>query len=736
MPIPASWPEPSDDEILPEVFLSLEDSVWPPATDVTPAGVAQLSSWEVTREIVGNTLPGQLRGTSGLSVGDARVTARQSDGKPMTPWGRGDRRVTGGGKASLYASHDGPSPAEQLDLGSWLVDPMSGSLASPELGIELLESSYAGRVPNLLPPSYAGSCDPAWIVDTLLRQAGFFSTPAPVSDCILSVPMAGSIWPEVGELDSITSPATWDRTTGPLSPVGGVSAGYITRRPLVDLDSVSQFIAMNVAGTVRLGLGYVVSTLRPEVEIRPGGVLAVRNLSTGTWVTGAYAPGLDSAHPMRVEIEVQRIGADGAWASVRARARSSATAPFGSWVTSSVSSAHAAQDRLVVSCDPGSSVSGLQVALASSPGFWVAPTADIDPLLGTVNVPWLPAATDAWAGIQEVCAAFIGAAWVSNDGIATVRNRDYLAGITSTVETVIVEDQLEDLGWTTDPADTADRLEVTYSPADIETQVAYKYGPIAWQASDVLEIKAGQTIQVTADIDYYAALITKWVPYWESESGIGWTGHSWSAFTNREGSGTHAADTSLVISHQVVSAGRVVITIRNTTGSTLYTVDQDGAPCLILRGFNVARQDTQVTITRGVSESVARNPVTVDLGRHVQNAADATAITDYIWARIWVDRWTANQLRIRCNLARDIGDILLLTHPDSDLTTKVLVTGVALTGDASEITQTLTVTILPPTWADFDAAWLPTAKTWTSGFDAAWAGENWPSFNFDPLKVA
>lgn len=66
----------------------------------------------------------------------------------------------------------------------------------------------------------------------------------------------------------------------------------------------------------------------------------------------------------------------------------------------------------------------------------------------------------------------------------------------------------------------------------------------------------------------------------------------------------------------------------------------------------------------------------------------------------------------------------------------MLITGIALKGEPGDISQTLTVVVLPPTWADFDAAWLAASKTWTTGFDPVWAGSNFASFDFDPLKAA
>lgn len=739
MAVPESWPAPSDDEILPEVYLELADSAWPPATDVTPAGVAQLSSWEWTRELIANTAPGQLRGTSGLSVGDAKVTARQTDDQLTTPWSRTERRIVGGTKAALYASHDGPSSAERLDLGSWVVDPTSGSLASPELGIELLEASYAARVPNLLPPAFTIACEAGWVVDTLARQAGFYATPAPVDTCVLSVPLQGHVVPERGKMTQFAGwPLTWDKRLGVISPDGGMAHTYSCDGGLGASSSTNpRFLAATTSGTVTFDLALSPDGA-PQVEIRPGGVLAVRNLSTGAWVTGTYTPGFDADHPLRVEVEVQRTGDElFGWSSFRARARSSATTAWGSWVTSSAASAAGPwADGVKIAAAAPSSVAGVQFSTSSLPGAWAKPTAYIDPLLGLLVAPWIPGDVDAWAGIQDMCSAHLAAAWVSGDGDLLIRNREYLAGTTGATTTVIVDDQLEDLGWSTDPADTADRVEVTYSPVDYDVGTASTAYPIAWRAPDVLEVPGGQTIKVVANLEAYTDQLRAWVPWSDLDPGSAFKASAWSAYPNRNGTGTAASAAAISISHEHVSAGRAIISITNRTAGTLYMVAADGGTGLVLCATSVGRQGSTVTVARGASADVAKNPVTVQLGKYVHRPVDVDAIADYIWARVSTERWTAGQLRIRRDLSLDIGQILLLIHPDTDLRVKVLVTAIQLRGDDSDISQTISVFVLPPTWVDFDEAWEATGKTWTTGFDPTWAGVNWAAFDFDPTKAA
>jgi hypothetical protein len=721
-------------EVLPDVYLELPNSSWPPASAITPAGVAEVTAWSVDREIVGKVLPGQVRARSGLSIGSASATIRQPSGKPMTPWGRGDRQIVTSGAANLYATDGDPLADERRNLGSWQVDPAQGSLLSPTVPVELIESQYAGRTQlHLLPPNDGDWCDPAWVVSVLAAQAGFHAVPPPVPSAVFAASMSGSLWPERGIINSYYSPSEWSRATGPLTPVGGLAGiDFAPQADVLSIGGVSAFVTFNVLGTATVQLGYPLVETRPAIQIRPGGILAARATEAAPWVTVDYEAGLSPAHPLRVQVEVQRDGEPGAWTQFRARARSGPDAPWSPWATSNVASNHQTMNWLQLEVPATSAIAAMQISTDADPALWAPATADIDALGGKMTVPWLPGTMDAWTGIQEICATYCGATWIDNDGILKTRDRRYLAGNSAHVETLDIDTMVEDLGWSTDPADSADRLVVTYNPSDVERYAGdgESFGPIIWEAPDVLELLPHQSIEVVADLEFYANAITQWLPVWDLGA---YTASSWSAFDNREGSGDHAADEALVITTRQISTGRMIITVRNTTAGTLYTVDGTGAPCLILRGYKVARQANQATITRGLADSEARNELTVDLGRYVQTPEDANTLADFIWARVSQPMWKATAVRVTLDWTRDIGRIVLLAHPDSDLQVKALVVGLHMTGVDGSVEQLLDLVILPPTWFDFDQAWA--GETW-AGFDGTWAGANWSAFDNDPLKTA
>lgn len=745
MTLPVGWPAPTNVETLPTAWLALEGAAWPAAQDGRPAGVVPVGSWSAERELVGSVLPGNVRARSGLSIGEASATIGQVVGEPLAPWAPAlDRRVTSGDRADLYVTHNGHADPVRIDLGDWIIGPTTGSLITPQVGVDLIERQYVGRrQANLLPEAY-DQCDPIWIVDTLARQVGYCSSPDPVASAVFAAPLAGGYQAAVGTSSAIeTAAPRWGRMTGPIGPEGGttVFCKWADGDPLISATGDVAYLTLNAAGTVRFSLGHV--SYECQVEVRPAGVFAIRNGASATWVTGTYTPGQDPVHPNRVQFEMRRTyNTNGDSTAFAVRARSSGTGTWSSTVTHSTAGAPIAPLVLtraaIATQNTASTFCAIQLTRAADPELWAAPTADLDPLGGRIVGPWLPATTDVWTGIQEICAAHLGAAWVTRDRKLLCRNRDYLAGIGSARKPLDVGSRLADLGWTCDPADTADRLEVTYSLADVvevNRTVDPWIGVTIWESPDVVELPAGKTVELIVDLEEFANLFTQttWVPAWtsvEDPSGAA-VASVWCAYPNRDGAGAHPADDAVTVTHRRISVGRAVISLRNNTASTLYTVDAAGQPCVIFRASRRVGRGTTSPVERGVSAVEAENPLTIDLGYYVQRTEDAEAIADYIWARVSTPMWRASSVRVKLDWDLDIGDTLQLSHPDSGLSASALVTKVTLDGQPGEVAQTLDLVLLPPTWADFDTAW--TGKTWNA-FDTVWATKTWNDFDFDPTR--
>lgn len=719
-----------------------------------PLGVRAVLSWQIDREIVGSVLPGNFRGRSGLTVGTADVTVA-NPGVSKTPWAKGTDRITDGGTAVLTAHRDG----ETWPLGTWLVAPQSGSLVSGRVAVVLREQQSAGRVTNLLPAVTDAMADPAWMIDTLARQAGYWSTPPPVESCILSLPLNGAMWAEVGQ-DVYTSiyPEAWGQLGGVTGPLGpwSVEAGFapggeygeaqgftweLSRATLTGGESL--FITATVEPGGTLPINWPTNGLAggPDIEIRTAThQVAVRGNPSQPWALTTYEPGLDPRHPHRVQVEVQRDGKItnplvdryvGIFGPMRARARSSHDAPWSPWaVDPSTRTDYVARSIWITST---AAASGVQFTTATDPALWDRVTCDIEPLGGVVIAPFLPSSVDAWPGLQQVAASWLAVVAPDAEGVLRGRGRDYLAGIGDVVETIDVGRAVEDLPWRIDPADAADRLTVSWSPVDVvdATPGASGVSPELWSANEAIRIEPGKTVEVIADLAElgFVSTLTQWLPAWLPNAAIR---PNWDARFQRGGGGGQPPPNALEISDRQISAGRVLIRIRNTTSGVLYTVNDQGQPWLKLMGWRRMDQKQPQLIELGASAETAVAPLAIDLGRHVQRFEDARAIAEFIWSRVQEPGYRVTSVKVAANWARDVGQIVRLMHARSDLSTKALITKVSMTGEFGRTEQRLDLVLLVPTWHDFDAAW--EGQTWDD-FDAHWSNRTWDDFDTDPLST-
>lgn len=741
-PLPDGWPAPSPVQTLPGVYVTLPD-----------LGTMAVGSWSLERELQGALLPGNVRAASGISIGSGTVSVAgvTPDGKVRSPWSK-TARVNPGGVAKWFTSYDGPDSDNTVPLGDWQLSPYSGSLASPaSMSVDLVERQYAGTSsPNVVDGSDFYGADPIYLVDQLARQIGYYSTPKPTSSCILSVPFAGGIWVEVGVDDYYQTaeltggaPLSWASVNGRITMTGGLALVASCAGPLLNSSNEAYITLDSSGGEIDFEFG----DARNDVSMLPtigvnsaeGEIYAAAAGTTGV-STVSFAPGLDPDQPNRVQLHVKRIGSPGAWTAVWLRARSSETAPWSAWAIASADSTVDTTSALTLIVSVSATISALTINSSDEPSVWDSGNAHLELLGGMIATPWIDGTLDTWTAIQQVVAAWAGAAWATTSGSLAVRNRDGMAGVGALPTPVDVGTSVEDIPWSTDPADTADRLELTYWPVDGVNlaESPSTYGPIAWSAEDAIELPPGKTTVVTADVDgYFEPLpeeidgFSSWTPAWNDSSLYPNWFSVYGACTTRDGTGTHPDYNVIGFRTVQVSTGRVEIHITNPTSSTLYTVDANGNPCLFLTCNGVYRQNTSSTTERGASAADAENTLTIDLGRYVQNSADAEALADYIWGRVSTPSWKASSVHVALDWSRDIGDVVTLTHESSELSQKAIVTGISYDGAPGQVSQTLDLVLLPPTWADFDAAWA--SRTW-GDFDAEWAADSWDDFDDDPLR--
>lgn len=338
--------------------------------------------------------------------------------------------------------------------------------------------------------------------------------------------------------------------------------------------------------------------------------------------------------------------------------------------------------------------------IAASAGLATDIESTGSPLRGVFGV----AGASAWSVAQSIAAATMGAVWISEAGVFTYRNRHTLRGVGGYTESIEALDSVESLPWTIDPADIADRVELTYAPTEI---VASSHTSTLWEATDPIRLSAGQTITVNADVAGTTDRLSPFVPIWPvSDPNAPVYADSqmsrWAAASQSGGGGVRPSDTAIRVTATMSSPSRARITITNTTGGTLWLVDGNGNPTLILRTNLHIQPGEPVVISSGVPEAVAVAALEVDAGAWVQDASTAQEILSWLTGQTSRAQATLAQVRVKPDLARQMGDTIRLTDGHTGLRSKALVTGVSLAGGPEGYTQSLDLALMDVIFADFD----------------------------------
>lgn len=703
---PVGWPVEAEIEVLPDLYLEMHQSEWPPGRDGVPDGTASVAAWSVDRQLQGSSLPGQIRGTLGFSIASGSVTFAQPEGAPLSPWARGPRLLGPGGRCTLYATHQPPSTLTGLKLGAFVVAPIRGANISNTVGLDIDEDSIRLKRPFRLDWSFDGSSnanlDAAWVLSEIARTAGYHAVPTDTVETVLSLPLVGGPAPRIGSLAS--APTTrWSSVEGHI----GLGPG----------STLTAAVADSTARLVRVTLSCVVSKTGGMItfagvtfDIQSGQVL-VKD-STGLRATLPITDSPEAWH--QLELSVRRTTS----LSLEVWMRS----PGEEWGTSTMVTmgatlpAYLLRDGDTVLVETTGAHNGgptgsrwiraLRVYPHDPAQAFVpfTPTACLEASGSLLNGVFGVAEASAWSVAQDIARATMGAVWISEDGIFTYRARAALRGAGGYGESIEALDSLESLDWTIDPGDIADRVEYTYIPTDV---MRSNEAITLWEASEPIRVAAGQKVSITADITGTTDRFSPFIPIWkpsDKDTPVYFTERMsrWAASTSAEGAGERPADNSIRISVEQLSPSKVRIHLTNTTTTQLWMVDGNGSPCLILRTSLLVTPGEPVMISAGASEAVAVNPLSVDAGAWVQDEVTASSMLGWISGQTSRAQATIDQVRVKPDLGRQLGDVFRITDEITGLRSKAIITGVSLAGTNSGYTQLLDIALLDLIFEDFD----------------------------------
>lgn len=715
---PANWPAESPVELIPEMFVQFRDSTWPPASEETPQGTTPVGSWSVNRQLTGGMLPTQVRGVSGHSIASGSVQIPQRD-KAMSPWGFGQYRLGPGGRCTLYASQAGgytTVPDRRIELGQFMVAPISGASMDAVVNLELDEFSMRLRKPFKLDWTYvaADRLDASWVVYQVAKAGGYLAVPNTVSSTRLSFPLQGSIAPDkAASIPNVnaTGDLAWSEHDG---QIGLGPGGTVLADASDDPDVWVVTLDHN-------GLGSVVLRV-------PG----CENI-TFTVAAASVTATRDSVETLQVQI-LGALPSTAGWRRVQfqvdlrtfsLRARAEGTA-YGSYDSKPWTPVRSSPPRGSVRGIGSAIVRGVQFTADVDTDLWARPrTARINPtgsiLTGLFDVPLTP----GWDLLQEIASSTGGAVWMDETGTLIYRSRHLLRGTGSYGETIDALDKMESLAWRVDPADQADRVELTYEPTAVSESLD---ATTLWEAESLVLVKAATPTTLFVDIEGTTDRLSRWTPVWD-ESALATQLSRWAASYAIDGSGTRPESSALTVTAEMVGVSRVKITLTNNTEFSLWMVDGNGSPALILRTSLLVSTGNAVTINKGKGDEDAENPLSLSTGMWVQNADSAQQILHWTAGETEVAQPVLEGVRVVPDLSRQLGDLVRVIDPVTGLRSKALISGIGLSGDASGYSQNLDLSLVSLTFADWETQMQGAGVTSFTDLDNVLQAQNIRSFD-------
>lgn len=747
----------------------------------TPVNATDIS----IRRSIPSPLPAQVAGSGGFTAtrGSAKMldTAEVSESQP-TPWGPQLPRPMD--SAEAFATTNG----QQATIFTGVVDGTSGSASGNDTDIELVDAydrlnqpvsirSYAAIMP---PRTASGTTNnrpidlmSTYFVDRVLRQCGFYATPPRTNYCVVSAPLQGSMWPEVGSLTNCGRDGTATLTPWWRDAPWGVACKSATAdyEPLLDQYSAVDGTLSTRSLEISLCAGPIQnSSARVSCEWPDSTALAMTVTSSrsvmamvmfsgsgGTWTTlatateGMLGKGWQTAAvrftpkgdgTMTVEIRSDKGGTSG----VR-----NASIPY-SIQTKAI------QNVNVRMTD--SSLGGLQVGFPGTPFQSVAftPNAVLSPPVGYYSLGVSPAVQDepaidlltSWAAAE--CAAM----WIDEDGIFRWQNREQFTTGPIVWEGNSTNDLL-DLTWSHDIQGAASKATVKYT--DVAIQRVKRSRLVVWQGSgqtmeleDVMEdiIAPGSDeawIGVDVGLDIFQAETSK-NAFNRGEGS--WAGYS--AYTEDgdfAANGKYAnyaatleyiaADTWKLRQTYTGSKPSGVDNIKLQTNDELYGLKSQW------QGFNLpvirAQEKAtfkEVSVDGSVRNAMANAPALVhECGWWVQSTTPASALA------YWLAQQTASPLPV-------VNGVEIVADPRLQLGDKIRVydshrTGLQVTGIIIEIDQSVgagnhsmtlrlmvtQVAAAKPTLYEYDQLW---GGAQLAERDITWGNSTLAQFDANPLK--
>lgn len=675
-------------------------------------GVERSGKWNTSRRLAGD-LPEQVVAGSGITQATGRIT--WAEGPDVTdraanPWNSSAGWVPGKGERVVIYSGDG---ASEWVVFTGVIDETTGSLDSAmessivddidRLNVRFSHEPLCRIMPPLLPgdPDIGVGLTSLYFVDTALRTAGFYATPAVEPRSIVSVPAQTSLWPETGTMTKgIVQGDPWasyyDAPFG--VSMGDFEADYspALQYPMTEPAQFTMLVAPDHAETASFFAHYGIDTLNFSVSgtrtatVQLAGVTVCSlALGTATTVVLSFSGG------------VFTLKTNGGTAT------GTATYPNADPLT-----------KVTLKAGVNSRVAGFQASHYDSSSNFQSlnhvPSANyrMDTFLHTGLMDAAPTIrpTTVRALLEEISAATLTGMWIDELGVfqwaPSVNLRDQ-----ASTQTVTTLDDIRSLSW-------QDSLLSVRSNVDVDNRVpaitVHRWDNVLWYQGGGESLESGE--QLTTFIEPDAD--TDWIRISSELSVIGSTGGGTAANRGRgsvtgailvdgdtEGGFTDGLTATLeqitpgtlkmVHTAGTLLAGQhLVLKYPSEVASVAYR--WWGAPFPIIRGFGKVEW-TDATYTSSITGPSWAPVLVHDAGpwnARMDEDFVIVRIADYLAEQTTKPQPVITGMRVGFDPRRQLGDVITISSPKMmGVTLTALIVGIDNASDGS-FTQSLDVRII------------------------------------------
>ena len=706
---------------------------------------------------MGDTLSGGdglIASTGDVTVVDQSETVTQ---RRVTPWS--SLAVRRGETVNVQAGYDAALAPQLVGV----VDGTSGGAEKPTR-LELVDQYEALQLevtkdPLLasMPPQYDGGpfrhvgLTPTYVTSMLLREAGFYATPAHRYGAAVNVPMNGSMWPESGDVYECSrigdasnvpqfEPAWWGQAVKNVTANYYPSAFDHTGRPF----EIQLLIGnAGTSGTATVTAYYGTQFVRLAVSANLGINFQVNTGSGITHVVGMAASRLEGATMISARVS------GGTW-TLTADNGESATASR-AWPWSSMYSSVG----IVVPAN-AAQIGGVMVGYMPTPVTTFTPTAQLTPAAFPHTLGAMPAIVRRRVAdlLKDQAAAELASFWIDDRGVFQWRNRYALIGGSPVREVTSTRDLL-DLNWREPSATTTRSIKV--SGKRPVSSIAQRATITLYEGrSDSLDSQQEVNIfmEPSADEDWVMPdLSAEWLTA-DAERAPGFSRgrRTWIGMVRvNESAQGESVDywvsgsdqqiqkidprTFLVSLKAPAYSGDQTVELRSHKSDGRIWEQRRNSPLPVFRGYGhvawVDQEESRAGEPNGLQEH------SHDVGWWVQHSTGISGVANALEQRLLNPHPVLDDVPIVPDARLELGDIITLRDEHvTGLNLRCLIEGIKLSGAEGEQDQTLTLRILAvngrdATYEELERAWATGAYT---GLESEWSGETYTNFENNPTR--